>query len=173
MVVRLRVQGALLQYPSFISARRQWLRITSPLPPSVTSRLLLFRLSPSFHLPFESCLPFSIALCLHSPLVFFPPFLLFVLLTVTMSAAVGGFTRTFSCRLSPHLQAILPGPGNLSWVAALGTDVFDATCRGKKALKVTPFKTCQLHDEPGLPRFQEFCQSLFSPSLWRIRRLFT
>lgn len=59
----------------------------------------------------------------------FSPFLLFVLLTVTMSATVGGFTCTFACRLSPHLQAIPPRPGNLSWVAALGTDVFDATCR--------------------------------------------
>lgn len=52
--------------------------------------------------------------------------------------AVWGFTYTFACRLLPASAGHpVRTRQSLMWVPALGTDVFDATCRGK-ALKVTP-----------------------------------
>lgn len=134
-------------------ARRHWLRITN----------LLFRFSPSFHPFFESCLPFSIALCC----LFFLPLPLCDLFCCSNchNVAVWGFTCTFACQLSPHLQAILPGLGNLScgWLPREQMFLMPLV-EEKKALKVTPLKTCQLHDKPGPPSSQEFCQSRFSLS---------
>lgn len=76
-----------------------------------------------------------------------------------------------SCCL--HLQSVLPAPGHLSCgVAALGADVFDATCRGK-ASKVTPWRRCQLRGKPGPPGSEKLDQSRSFPELWRIQPVFT
>lgn len=75
--------------------------------------------------------------------------------TVTLRPA-GPLRRHLHGSCCPHLRSILPAPGPVSHagVSAAGTDVFDATCRGK-ALKATRGGDASCAANRGPPRFSE------------------